>query len=477
MMHARITMSRWMTAVAAVLIAACGGGSSSSGVTAGIDRGGIVTATGAISGFGSVHVNGVHYVTTGATITLDDNPGTESDLRVGQVVRIEGRIEQDGINGTATRVIFDDEVEGPVQSIDLANSRLVVLGRTVQVSTQTSFDDRISPRSLEGLAVGDRIEVSGPVATTGLVAATRVERKAAQASVEVKGAITALDTNARRFALSQLTVSYASAQLNGFASGQPANGDYVEAFGTVDGNGVLVATRVEKESGGSAGNADEQADYEGLITSFVSATDFAVAGQRVTTTASTAYEGGTASSLALDVPVEVEGRFNSSGVIVATKVQFRRGSDTEFSGRVDSVNAAGNSLVVFGVTIRVNSLTRFEDHSAADVQRFSLANIAIGDYVEVDVYNDGSGLVATKLERDDTQGEVQLEGTAEKVTAPNFMVGGVVVTTDVNTEFRDTNGVTINAAAFFQAAPGRTVKARGSLVGNVVLATRAELED
>jgi hypothetical protein len=477
MMDARVTMSRWTIAGLAILLAACGGGGSSSGITAGIDRGGIVTATGAISGFGSVHVNGVHYVTTGATITLDDNPGTESDLRVGQVVRIEGRIDQDGVNGTATRVIFDDEVEGPVQSIDLANSRLVVLGRTVQVGTQTSFDDRISPRSLEGLAVGDRIEVSGPVATTGVVEATRIERKDAQASVEVKGTVAALDTIARRFALSQLTVSYANAQLNGFASGQPANGDGVEAFGTVDGNGVLVATRVDKKSGGTAGGTDELAEYEGLVTSFVSATEFAVAGQRVTTTASTTYEGGTSSSIALDAPVEVEGRFNASGVIVATKVQFRRGSDTEFSGRVDAVNAAGNSLVVFGVTIRVNSLTRYEDHSGADVQRFSLANIAVGDYVEVDVYNDGNGLVATKLERDDNQGEVQLEGVAQNVAAPNFTVGGVAVTTDGNTEFRDTNGVTINAAAFFQTAPGRTVKARGTLVGNVVLATRAELED
>jgi hypothetical protein len=479
MMQAGTAMRRWMTFGVAILVAACGGGGggSSGGVTAGIDRGGIVTATGSITGFGSVHVNGVHYVTTGATITVDDNPGTESDLRVGQVVRIEGRINQDGVNGTATRVIFDDEVEGPVQSIDRANSRLVVLGRTVQVSTQTSFDDSISPRSLEGVAVGDRIEVSGLVATTGVIEATRIERKTAQSSVEVKGTISSLDTNARRFALSQLTVSYAGAQLNGFASGQPANGDRVEAFGSVDANGVLVATRVERESGGAAGNADEQADYEGLITSYVSATDFAVAGQRVTTTASTTYEGGTATSLALDVPVEVEGRFNASGVIVATKVQFRRGSDTEFSGRVDSVNVAGNSLVVFGVTVRVNSLTRFEDHSGADVQQFSLANIAVGDYVEVDAYNDGSGLVATKLERDDDQGEVQLEGVAQNVAAPNFTVGGVAVTTDGNTEFRDTNGVTINAAAFFQAAPGRQVKARGTLVGNAVLATRAELED
>jgi hypothetical protein len=477
--HARPQVSRWTIAGVAILIAACGGGggSSSGGVTAGIDRGGIVTATGTISGFGSVHVNGVHYVTTGATITLDDNPGTESDLRVGQVVRIEGRIDQDGLNGTATRVVFDDEVEGPVQSIDLPNLRLVVLGRTVQVSKQTSFDDSISPRSLDGLVVGDRIEVSGRVATTGVVEATRIERKAAQSSVEVKGTVASLDTSARRFALGQLTVSYASAQLSGFASGQPANGDAVEVFGTVDGNGVLVATRVERESGGTAGGTDERAEYEGLVTSFTSATDFAVAGQRVTTTTSTVYEGGTASGLALDVPVEVEGRFNASGVIVATKVQFRRGSDTEFSGRVDSVNAAGNSLVVFGVTIRVNSLTRYEDHSGADLQRFSLANIAIGDYVEVDVYNDGSGLVATKLERDDSQGEVELEGIAQNVAAPGFTIGGVAVTTDGNTEFRDTNGGTINAATFFQAAPGRPVKARGALVGNVVLATRAELED
>jgi hypothetical protein len=475
MMLAGKAVRRWTTLGVAILIAACGGGGSSGDVTAGIDRGGIVTATGSITGFGSVHVNGVHYVTTGATITLDDNPGSESDLRVGQVVRIEGRLDQDGLNGTATRVIFDDEVEGPVQSIDLASSRMVVLGRTVQVGTQTSFDDSISPRSLEGVAVGDRMEVSGQVATTGVIEATRIERKTVQSSVEVKGTIGSLDTNARSFALDQLTVSYAGAQLNGFASGQPANGDRVEAFGTVDVNGVLVATRIEKESGGAAGNADEQADYEGLITSFVSATDFSVAGQHVTTTASTAYEGGTASNLALDVPVEVEGRFNASGVIVATKVQFRRGSDTEFSGRVDSVNAAGNSLVVFGVTIRVNSLTRFEDHSGADVQQFSLPTSPSATTWSRRLQR-RQGSVA-KLERDDTQGEVQLEGTAQNVAAPNFTVGSVAVTTDGNTEFRDINGVTISAAAFFQAAPGRQVKARGTLAGNVVLATRAELED
>ena len=455
-MHAA-KMNRWMTA-------GCRNpdrrlrwrGSTAAASAAGIDRGGIVTATGTITGFGSVHVNGVRYVTTGATITIDDNPGTESDLRVGQVVRIEGRIEQDGITGTATRVIFDDEVEGPVQSIDLAASparRARPHGARSARRLRSTIASRRAASKASSSATA--VEVSGRVATTGVVEATRIERKPAQASVEVKGTVASLDTNARTFALGLLTVSYATAQLNGFASGQPANGDRVEVFGTVDGNGVLVATRVEKEGGGAAGNADEQADYEGLITNFVSATDFAVAGQRVTTTASTTYEGGTASSLAARRRrSRSKGRFNAAGVIVATKVQFRRDSDTEFSGRVDSVNAAGNSLVVFGVTIRVNSLTRFEDHSGADVQRFSLANLAVGDFVEVDVYNDGSGLLATKLERDDSQGEVEVEGMAQNVAAPNFTVGGVAVTTDGKTEFRDDNGVTISAAAFFAGGPG-----------------------
>jgi hypothetical protein len=72
---------------------------------------------------------------------------------------------------------------------------------------------------------------------------------------------------------------------------------------------------------------------------------------------------------------------------------------------------------------------------------------------------------------------VELRGTASDVAAPDFSVAGVAVTTDAQTEYRDNNGVSITAAAFFATASGREVKVRGALVGNVVLADRAELED
>ena len=469
--------------LAALLAAGCGGGSGGSGSTiAGIDRGGVTIAQGPISGFGSVIVNGVHYSTSGASITIDDQPGTESDLKVGQVVRIEATLDASGTTGAAKRVAFEDDVEGPLQTIDRAASRLVVLGQAVQVSAATSFGDSIVPRGIDGLRIGDRLEVSGLANAGGVIAATRIERKSVVAGFEVKGVAAQVDTAARRLRVNQLLIDYSAAQVSGFTGGQPANGDLVEANGALNGSGILVATRLERRNSTLPGTTSDKAELEGLVTRFASAADFDVAGQRVTTTTSTQYEGGTAASIAIDAALEVTGAFDASGRIVAQKIEFRRESDLELQGRVDSVNAAGNTLTVLGQAVRTTAQTRFEDKSSADVQRFSLADVRVGDSVEVRGYREAGVFVASLLEREDTAGgagggTVEVKGPAAAVAAPNFMVAGVLVTTDSRTEFRNKEGGSITAAAFFAAAPGREVKARGSLVGNTVLAERAELDD
>jgi hypothetical protein len=469
--------------LAAMLVAGCGGGGDgSSSTTAGIDRGGKAIAQGPISGFGSVIVNGVRYSTSGATITIDGQPGTESDLKAGQVVRVEATLDASGTAGVAKTIVFDDDVEGPVQAIDLAASRFVVLGQTVQASAATSFGDSIVPRGLEGLQLGDRVEVSGLASAGGVIAATRIERKSTVGGFEVKGVATQVDTAARRLLVNQLQIDYSSAQLSGFTGGQPANGDLVEANGPLNGSGVLVATRLERRSSSLPGSVDDKAELEGLVTRFVSAADFDVAGQRVTATASTQYDGGTAASIALDVALEVTGPFDASGRIVAQKIEFRRESDLELSGRVDSVNAAASTLTVLGQPVRTTAQTRYEDKSSARVQSFSLADVRVGDSVEVRGFREGGSFVASLLEREDTTGGaggniVEVKGPATAVAAPNLTVAGVLVTTDSSTEFRDKNGASITAAAFFAAAPGSEVEVRGSLVGDTILAQRAELED
>ena len=47
-----------------------------------------VISSGAITGFGSVFVNGVRFETSSAAFMINGKPGTQADLRVGHVVRI-----------------------------------------------------------------------------------------------------------------------------------------------------------------------------------------------------------------------------------------------------------------------------------------------------------------------------------------------------------------------------------------------------
>ena len=169
-----------LTLSALMLLGGCGGGSSDPAPTvgnppptSGIGRTGI--AVGPISTFGSVVVNGVRYNTDNATFTIDGQPATQADLKVGQVVVVKGSIDDDDVNGTADDISYDDEVTGLISSIDAAGQSFVVLNQTVLVNADTSFEDEFVPSSFDGLAVGQRVEVSGLFDANGDIVATRIE--------------------------------------------------------------------------------------------------------------------------------------------------------------------------------------------------------------------------------------------------------------------------------------------------------------
>ena len=462
-------------------VSACGGGSS--GSVAGIDGGGAlpppvataVATQGRITGFGSIIVNGVRYDTSSANITIDDEPGSESDLAVGQVVTILGTINADGRTGVAASVEFDDVVEGPIESIDVTGGSMVVLKQTVVVDGDTAFDDGISPKSLEGLAVDDVVEVSGYRRADGTIVATHIEREDSPDGFETTGFVENVDAAAMTFDIAGLVVDYSSAMLEGFASGMPENGQRVEVEGQVLGaSGELIATEVELEDF-DFDDQDGEVEIEGLITRFASPTDFDVNGIPVTTTASTQFEYGSSADLALDRRVEVEGSFNDSGILVAREVEFENEGTVRVGGTVEATGAS--QITVLGLVFLVNSGTEFEDDSELDLPTFSFADVDVGDYVEVRAYEDGSDLIATRLERDDNPGTVFVRGVVDSVSDPDFTILGVTVQTHGQTEFEDANELPISPATFFAEAEGRLVEAEGANVNGAIVAEKVEFEN
>lgn len=306
-------------------LAACGADQQ----TAGIDRGGVqspVAIEGPITGFGSIFVNDVEFDIRSAQISVNGTVMTESDLGVGQIVNVSGLIDSDGVNGSADSVVFEANVVGPIEAVDAAQGTLVVLGQSISTDASTIFELGADPPVIGSLAVGDVVEISGFVGAGGVVAATRVERDAG-AEYRVRGLASNVDTAAMTFSINGLALDYGSAVLiENFPSGQPANGDDVIAVGHALGpSGELLVERLRLRDRVGGGHSGEEAEVEGLITRFVSPSDFDVAGVRVATTTSTVYEGGNAGDLMLNVKVQAEGRFGSSGVIVADKIEVKDG--------------------------------------------------------------------------------------------------------------------------------------------------------
>ena len=121
-------MKAVMTAAALLSLVACGGGGNSDGGTPPPAGQSVpVVASGTITGFGSVFVNGVRFDTSSAAFTINGKPGTQADLRVGHVVTIHAHRDDAG-RSTADRIDFDDLVKGPVDSVDAAAGTLVVMG-------------------------------------------------------------------------------------------------------------------------------------------------------------------------------------------------------------------------------------------------------------------------------------------------------------------------------------------------------------
>ncbi len=440
--------------------------------TSGIGRTGI--SVGPVTTFGSIVVNGVRYDTSSTEFSIDGEPGSEDDLRVGDIVIVRGTVNDDGLTGTADSVFYDDIVTGPVESVDVAGNSLVVLGQLVLVRPETSFDDDFSPRSLEGVAVDQIVEVSGVIDADGNIIASRIEDEDPGTEFEVHGFVANLDESSSQFTLGALTVDYAAASLDDFPNGEISDGDFVEAKGSSLGaGGELIATEVEFEDDFLDVDEGDYIEIEGFITRFVSATDFDVAGVPVTTTASTDFEEGSAADLALNVKVEVEGEIDSNGVLVAEDIEIEGDNEIEIEGLVDAVDATAGTVTILGITITVNESTSIEDYSEASIDPLTLGDINVGDYLEIagrEASEGNADVIAGRLERDSDEDESVLKGFVTAISEPTFEILGVTIETNASTEFEDDN-------FFSEVEVGSLVEVEGTEVADTtIVADEVELE-
>ncbi|MDT8282236.1 MAG: DUF5666 domain-containing protein, partial [Gammaproteobacteria bacterium] len=334
------TKSALGAAIALTLVACSGVGDSGvSFIGGGTDVAGIggsgFISSGSVTAFGSVFVNGVEFETSTSTFDVDGSPGTQDNLGIGMIVQVSGTINADGITGTATNIKFDDQLQGPVSGLQplvtgSVTRTFAVMGATIIIdSSSTTFDisgeDDIPAATVfnfETISDDNNVEISGFLDSTGKLIATRIELKDITfdptSIVEVRGTVSALvNTNFTLKGLNGLTVKVeAASPVIDDLPNDLVEGQLVEVKGSFDtASNTISATRVEGEDN-TVGDTDE-IEVEGIISNYVSDSNFSVDGLIVD--ASSATREPATLVLANDVLVEVEGAI-VNGVLVAEKV-------------------------------------------------------------------------------------------------------------------------------------------------------------
>jgi hypothetical protein len=489
--------TRLATLLCFSLLISCGDSITTAGI------GGTGISYGAVSGFGSIILNGSHLDDSTASVTLDDNPPVSGSinhggLKEGMVVKVSGDFS--GNTGTAESIEYRDSLEGEVcdlvtpidTSIPITGIiTLRVLGQTVILDATTFVDN-----STKSINAGDILEVSGLPDKDGKIHASFVEVKnPAPTEVEVKGLV--VGVSGFTLTINQLAVDFSSALIDdSIPNNTPAAGQFVEVKGlAIDFacggvNDTLSATKVElePEGAGDISNSDH-AEVEGLVTvAFVELNPpggpgtFKIGNRQIQTTNSTRFlpEGFDSSDLLiLGTKVEAEGT-SANGVLTATKISFRENVKLES----DVATGDANSFTLVGlpnIIITTNSTTIIEPGVTfiSGVSHIRVRGI------EGPIEGINNTVLATRIEDRGTSTSAFLQGSTDQVANPSITILGLSLDTSgftdtplLSSDFENVNDQKISRSTFFALVqPGTLVKFKGDLVGSTIIWDEAELED
>ncbi|WP_331350844.1 DUF5666 domain-containing protein [Cellvibrio sp. UBA7671] len=474
-----------------LLLAACGGGGGSAstdntGTNNSVASGEI--AQGMVTGFGSVIVNGVHYDVKDAEIVVDGETLVESDLEVGQIVRITGKVGSDGIHGTATKLEGEAQLVGPITSIDLVAGSLVALDQTILVTADTFFDDDLS---LELLAVGKVIKVSGQLNTDGVLVATRIDVKNGLANnkFQLSGEIANLDTAAMTFTLNGTLVDYSKATLSPLPDKTLVNGLKVRVIGSFSGDVFVAVGNVHPSCLGFKHHDDFKnhtgITLSGLVSELVTGTSFTLDDTKVLITANTRFDGGSVSDLIDGIQVKVYGALDAEQNLVAKKIKLNYKAKISHKGLVEAIDLTAQTFTVNGILFEVTSDTSFNDRSRNKVRFFDLEDLATGDTLHIRGYKVPATAtapernIATRVERHnphafgDNDWKLEVEGIVEAVGDSSITVAGQIIQVNTLTHLEGF----ANLEDFFSTALGATIEVKALTMNGVATALKIELED
>jgi len=340
-----------------------------------------IFSQGAISGFGSVIVNGVKYDDLHASVEIDGIAATSADLRLGMVADVVGSVSVNPALGAASSIGVWSVAQGAVKRVTATS--FMVPGMSIQTDAATVF---------EGVASCAELGADQTVTVWGLQTSADAREWTATRVALAPATVPFVNSGFISISNNQLTLNGLILTLTETLAKGLKNGDLVRVQGSLSTDGKSVTVTGVKLLGTLA-VAPQQGDVEieGYVSSLSPPNGFVMNNLSVDTRSAGMSPPGAV--IAKGARVEVYGTL-SGGVLIARLVKLEdesSPSQTEISGKITAYTSVAD-FVLRGQ--RCDATSAVFSHGTA-------AGLKVGAKVQVKGINEGDVLKVNSLEFDD----------------------------------------------------------------------------
>ena len=355
-----------------------------------------------------------NWIVDGVAVSLNARTKIDGAIVVGQVIELEGVLQDDGTLVAREIELEEDENDGPntsringiFEGVD-ADGNWIISGISVEITDSTDTD---------GLPFeGQRVKVRALVLDDGSIVAREVENKGGkhrdddENEVKIRGLFEGVDADGNWIVDGIPIAVDALTRLEG-APGQGQRGE-VKARRQAD--GTIVATKIEGDDEVEGrGRFKAEARIRGVITE-IRENSIVVDGRVIALSVLTELE----TALEVGARIEVKALLQSDGSLIAEEVEQdddagEEGEEgrkrVEIEGVIDSISEDGSTLVVNGIPVARSALSKVR------------GDLVVGSAVKIEgvIQADGSVLAA----------EIKGEGRRSSGSNSETRVRGVLET-------------------------------------------------
>lgn len=370
-----------------------GGTAGNTGDTSGTNTAGApgtggtgMTASGSISGFGSVVINGIRFDDTLAAIRVDGLAAQSTDLRLGMVAVAQGVRSAVATTPLPTAIANQIEVwktaQGTVSNVANMGSfvQFSVAGLTVQTDVGTAF---------EGLSAASGVTHGQTLAVWALQENTEATRWRATRIALVAPSLTVTSglfvSQGSTVNGWQLKTDGDATVLAGLQSGQLVR---VEGMSNASGTELKVLSVTRS---GLTTYTQQDMELEGVVTTPLTNGRFMLSGVTVDVGA---LRTSAVPPISVGARLEVKGSLQN-GVLTATEIELEDDDtlkDVEIEARIERYTSLSD-FVLRSQRCNASQVQRIENGTASDLK--------VGVKVKVKGFKSGDVLMVTQLEIDD----------------------------------------------------------------------------